>query len=918
MLFPEYWLSMANPVLLTKLHIPFQRQNLVPRLRLLETLNLGLAHRLILISAPAGYGKSTLIGEWIRETKLTAAWVSLDEGDNDLARFLDYCVAAIQTVFPEAGKTTQVMLQSPQRPAIEACLSLLINDLVEVERPIILVLDDYHLIQSQAVHDAVTFLLNHLPPQMHLVISTRADPPLPISRLRARGQLTELRLSDLQFRREEAAVFFTQMMGFSLAALDQEALIERAEGWATGLQLATLAMQAQVSSRGIEALPSFVHSFTGSHRYILDYLVEEVLQYQPGSIQDFLQRTCILERFCPSLCEALLKGDESPIASQPTSSVLEYLDRSNLFLVSLDDRRQWYRYHHLFSDLLNQRLMGSQPDLVPVLHRRASAWFEQNGWINEAIEHAIAAQDFERAVEMISQAAEPTLMRSEVVTYMHWIERLPEAILQNHPRLVIFQTWGLLFAGHSKERIEACLNSLASLAESPLSAPIRGYIALFQGDIGSSIELFRLALNQLPEEEHLLRGLAATCLANAYLSEYKVTSGIRALEEVAQESQKTGNTMLAALVYSNLAEISRKLGQLHLAQDYFLKAIDLATDTEGRRLPVAGRPLSGLSDLKREWNDLKTAEKYLTESINLSRFWMQAGFIHSTPPLVRLKMAQGAWEEAQDIITQARKAAADFTITQIDDYIVEMYQAWLWVKQGNLEEAARWVAKFHIEESFDELPASGAQAYNLFHMRKYEQLILARLNLAQNEPEKALRLLETLLPKFEKIGRQVQVIEIHILQAIAWLASNRLSEATAKLLEALRLAQPEGYLRLFLDEGDPVYRLLERIKAADTGLDDYIQKLLAAFGGEIESQDSLQAARVKATVDPLSLDALSQREMEILHFLAGTLSADEIARKLFVSVHTVRSHMKKIYSKLDVHGRLEAVERARELQLLHK
>lgn len=909
---------MADTVLLTKLHIPFQRQKLVPRPHLLEMLHLGLAHRLILISAPAGYGKTTLIAEWIRGSKIAAAWVSLDKGENDLARFLDYCVAAIQTIFPKVGKTTQVMLQSPQRLMMEACLSLLINDLVEVERQVILVLDDYHLIQVQEVHDAVTFLLNHLPPQVHLVISTRADPPLPISRLRARGQLTELRLSDLRFSREEAEVFFTQMMEFSLTALDQEALIERAEGWATGLQLATLAMQAHVNSHGKEALPAFVHSFAGSHRYVLDYLVEEVLQYQPGSIQEFLQRTCVLERLCPSLCDALLKGDESSTASQSTASVLEYLDRSNLFLVPLDDHRQWYRYHHLFSDLLNQRLLGSQPDLVPVLHRRASAWFEQNGWMNEAIEHAIAAEDFERAAEMISQAAEPTLMRSEVVTYMRWVERLPGAVLQNHPRLVVFQSWGLLFAGYSKEKIEACLNSLAALADSPLSAPIRGYMALFQGDIGTSIELFRWALNQLPEEEHLLRGLAAICLANAYLSEYEVTSGVRALEEVAQESQRTGNTMLAALVYSNLAELSRKLGQLHQAQDYFLQAIDLATDAEGHHLPVASRPLSGLSDLKREWNDLETAEKYIMESINLSRTWMQSGFIHSTPPLVRLKMAQGAWDEAQEILSQARKAAVEFSITQIDDYIVELYQAWLWVMRGELEKAAWWVEKFHIEEPFDELPASGAQAYNLFHMRKYEQLILVRLYLAQNEPEKALRLLETLLPKFEKIGRQVQVVEIHILKAIAWQAANRLNEAKSELLEALRLAEPEGYLRLFLDEGDPLHHLLDRIKAAETGLEDYVQRLLAAFDGENKFQDSPLTAREKATGDPLSLDPLSKREVEILYFLAGTLSADEIARKLFVSVHTVRSHMKKIYSKLGVHGRLEAVEKARELKLLHK
>jgi LuxR family maltose regulon positive regulatory protein len=909
---------MANTVLLTKLHIPYRRQNLVPRPRLFEMLHLGLAHRLILISAPAGYGKSTIIGEWIRETKTASAWVSLDEGDNDLVRFLDYCVAAIQTIFPEAGKTTQVMLQSPQRPAMEACLSLLINDLVKAGHPVILVLDDYHLIQSQAVHEAVTFLLNHLPAQVHMVISTRADPPLPISRLRARGQLTELRLSDLRFSKEEAVEFFAQMMGFSLPMPAQEALIERAEGWAAGLQMAALAMQAQAASRGKEALPAFVHSFTGSHRYILDYLVEEVLQSQPNSIQEFLQHTCILERLCAPLCEALLHGEGSSSIAQPASALLEYLDRSNLFLMPLDDRRQWYRYHHLFSDLLNQRLLQSQPDLVPVLHRRASAWFEQNGFLNEAIEHAIAAQDFERAANMISQAAEPTLMRSEVMTYMHWVERLPGAVLQNYPRLIVFQTWGLLFAGHSKEKIEACLNSLAALEDSPLSAPIRGYIALFQGDVGTSIELLQQALNQLPEEEHLLRGLAATCLANAYLSEYEVSAGIQALEEIAQESRKTGNAMLAALVYSNLAELSRKLGQLHLAEDYYLQAIDLATDAEGHRLPVASRPLSGLGDLKREWNDLNNAEEYLAESVSLSRFWMQAGFIYYAPPLIRLKMAQGAWEEAQEIISQARKAAAEFSITLIDDYLVEMYQAWLWIVQGELEEAVRWVKKFRIEESVDTLPATSAQAYNLFHIRKYEQLILARLYLRQNEPEKALSLLENLLPKFTKIGRQVQVIEIHILRARAWKASGRLEKAMIELQEALRLAEPEGYLRSFLDEGEPIWQLLQKIPAANGGMQIYVQKLLSAFGDEKGSQPSTVTAAKKLTVDKPMLDALSKREMEVLHLLAGTLSADEVAEKLFVSVHTVRSHIKKIYSKLGVHGRLEAVERARELQLLQR
>lgn len=909
---------MTNTILLTKLHIPYQRPNLVARPRLMDKLNAGLAHRLILISAPAGYGKSTLIGEWVRRTEIPSAWVSLDEGDNDLVRFIDYGVAAIQTVFPEAGKTTQMMLQSPQRFQMEACLSLLINNLVEAERPLILVLDDYHLIQSQAVQEAVTFFLNHLPAQVHLVISTRADPPLPISRLRARGQLTELRLSDLRFSSEEAQAFFFQMMGFSVPMPAQEALIERAEGWAAGLQMAALAMQAQITSRGKEALPDFVRSFTGSHRYILDYLVEEVLQSQPRSIQTFLQLTCILERFCAPLCEALLQGEAGFPAQEPASALLEHLERSNLFMMPLDDNRQWYRYHHLFSDLLNQRLLGSQPDRVPVLHRRASVWFEENGFLNEAIEHAIAAEDFERAAEMIACTAEAMLMRSEVVTYMHWIERLPEAVLQSYPRLVVFQSWGLLFTGYSKEKIEACLSRLAGLVDSPLSAPIRGYIALFQGEVEKSIELLQLALEELPEEEHLLRGLAAICLANAYLSEYKVSTGIQALKEVADESLQTGDIMLAALVHSNLAELSRKLGQLHQAQDHYRQAIELATVAEGQRLPVASRPLAGMGDLMREWNDLTAAEKYLSESASLSRFWIQAGFIYYAPPLIRLKMAQGAWEEAQHLLGQARKAAAEFSITQIDDYIVEMYQAWLWIKQGDLEEAARWVEKFHIEEFTDALPASDPQAYNLLHMRKYEQLILVRLYLAQKEPQRALDLLERLQPKFAKIGRQAQVIEIHILRAIAWQALNQLEKALGELQEALRLAQPEGYLRVFLDEGEPVWQLLQKIKAIDAGEKQYVHRLLSAYGDERwVGEATLTSSHMKTAV-PQMLDALSAREMEILQLLAGTLSADEMAEKLFVSVHTVRSHIKKIYSKLDVHGRLEAVEKARALELFRR
>ena len=908
---------MATPILQPKLYIPNLRPNLVPRPHLIERLKAGVEKRLILVSAPAGYGKTTLIVEWLRDTGLPAAWLSLDEGDNDPVRFFTYLVSALKTILPEVGTTALIMLQSPQKPALDALLSLLINDLTEMPDHFILVLDDYHVLQVQSIHEMVAFLLDHLPAQMHLVIGTRADPPLPIARLRGRGQVTEIRLGDLRFRIEEAEGLFRQALAFSLDECELDSLVTRAEGWAAGLQMAALALQGQVSNQGKESLPGFVRTFTGSNRYILDYLMEEVLQRQPAMTQDFLLQTCILERLCAPLCDALFTDGGLAPKPHPSAAILDYLDRSNLFLIPLDDQRLWYRYHHLFSDLLNQRLAQSQASLIPVLHRRVSVWYEQNGYLNEAIEHALAAGDGERAAALITQAAEPALMHSEVVTYMHWVERLPEAILQSHPRLIVYQAWGLLFAGHSREKLEACLNSLGSEAESPLTAPLRGYMALFQGEVRLSIELLRQALAELPANEHFLRGLAAICLANAYLSEYEVTTGVRTLEEIAQDSQTTGNLMLAVLVYSNLAELSKKLGQLHQAEAYYQQALDLATHDQGRRLPVACRPLAGMGDLRREWNDLKAAEQYLTESIALSQYWMRAGFIYFAIPLTRVKLAQGEWDEAQKIIDRARKAAVEFSITRIDDYMVEMYQAWLWVRQGNLGEAARWVERFQIKESIVQPPDSVAEAYNLIHIRKYEQIILARLHLAQNKPGEALCLLEALQPKFEKIGRMVQVIEIKILQALALNALGKMDEALAELGGALTLAEPEGYIRLFLDEGHPIQLLLQKIKVGDLKLKAYVQKLIAAFAAETKSSpEQLSIVTGEQPRQPVWVEPLSQREREVLDFLPGTLSADEIADRLFVSVHTVRSHIKSIYSKLDAHTRLEAVEKAKALKLL--
>jgi len=912
---------MTAPLLTTKLYIPPPRPNLVPRPRLIEQLNAGLhsGRRLTLISAPAGFGKTTLLSEWIAnsdrlEPVVRFAWVSLDQGDNDLARFWAYFIAALQSIHADIGEAALAMFRSPKPPPAEAFLTGLINEITAAElEPFALVLDDYHLIKTQPIHDALTFLLDHLPPQMHLVVATRADPPLPIARLRGRGQLTELRLTDLRFTLDEATEFLNQVTGLGLSTDDVATLASRTEGWIAGLQMASLAMQARVSTPGREDVASFINAFRGSDRYILDYLVEEVLQRQSDTVQAFLLQTSVLDRLTGPLCDAITDQDDG-------QTTLETLERANLFIVPLDNERQWYRYHRLFADLLRQRLLQSQPDQVSTLHRRASEWHEQNGFMGEAIEHALSAEDLERAAHLVEQAAEATLMRSEVATLLGWLDALPDELVRARPTLCLFHAWALLLGGRPIEQVESRLQSVDRDGDlAGKAASLRAFVAIFQGQVQRAVELSREALEQLTEDDLFLRSIATWMLAISDMMDGDLVRSNQALGEIARKSQEAGNVMIAVMTTCTLAELHLTQGELGKAKAIYHQALELATDAQGQRLPIAGMALIGLGELEREWNDIETAERYLTEGVEQVEQWGEIGALDGYIFLAYVKQARGDTTGAVDSIQKAQQLAVRFDATEMDDVLAGAHQAYLFARQDDLEPARRWIEerKLTVDAALAELEEqihSGLSGYSR-HWRTVEYLTLVRLLITQNQHDAALAILDLLEKISERYGLNGRVIRFQVLKAIIYQAQGDLAKALAALERALSLAEPGGYVRVFVDEGKPMAMLLRQ--AAGRGIAvEYVGELLAAMKRKDERRMTEFPPSSTVLRPPSLVEPLSERELEVLRLLTTHLSSTEMAEELYISVHTVRYHIKSIYSKLNVHSRADAVDRARELELL--
>jgi LuxR family maltose regulon positive regulatory protein len=919
---------MAAPILAAKLYIPPLPPKIISRPRLIKQLidGLSLGHKLTLISAPAGFGKSTLVSEWIASCGRPVAWLSLDESDNDLARFLVYLIHALQRISPNLGAGILETLQSPQTPPIESILTALLNEIAVIPsdpskgsgQSCILVLDDYHLVDAKSVDGALTFLLEHLPAQLHLVITSREDPALPLSRLRARRQLTELRAADLRFTPSEAAEFLNQVMGLHLSAEDLAVLEDRTEGWIAGLQLAALSML------GHQDVHEFIQAFAGDHRYIVDYLIEEVLQNQPESVRSFLLRTAILERLNGSLCDA--------VTDQPGGKFrLETLQRGNFFLIPLDDTRHWYRYHHLFADVLRMHLIAEQPEQVRVLHRRASQWFEQNGSAADAIRHALAGGDFERAAGLIELASPAMHRNRQEATVLAWLKALPRELFKNRPVLSILDVAALMSNGTTEgveERLrdaERWLDMIEDRHERPaemivvneeefqrLPGAIAMYhagLALARGDVPETARYARQVLDIVPEHDHLGRGSASALLGLALWTRGDLDAAHRSFADGMSQLQMAGNIADAVGGVRALADIRITQGRLGDAMHTYEMALQLARQNGTPTLRGTADMYVGMSELEREHNDLQAAAQFLLQSQEQGE---HTGFPQHPyrwrVAMARLREAQGDLDGTLDLLDEAEPLYASDFFPNVRP--VAALRARVWIAQGKLDKALDW-AREHSLSAGD----------NLSYLREFEHITLARILLAQyksDHSESALReaigLLERLLRAAEEGERKRSAIEILALQALAYHLQGEIPVALTSLERALTRAEPEGYVRMFLDEGASMEQLLR--EAAGRGiLPGYTGRLLSAFDAEGQTSAD-QSALLKIPVSQPLIDPLSQRELDILRLFKTELSGPEIAQELVVALSTVRTHAKSIYSKLNVNSRRAAVKRAMELGLI--
>ena len=923
---------MPEILLQTKLFVPRLRPSLVPRPHLIAKLNKGLHRKLTLIAAPAGFGKTTLVSEWIAGGERPFAWLSLDEGDADLTRFLTYFVAALRTMAAHVGERVLTMLQSPPLPPTESLLTTLLNDITTISQQFIFVLDDYHVVDTRSVDEALTFLLEHMPPQMHLVITTREDPNLPLARWRVRNQLNELRVNDLRFGMAETAEFLRQVTGLNVSEENIATLEARTEGWIAGLQLAALSM------RGREDVPEFIRAFTGDNRYIVDYLVEEVLQRQPEPIRRFLLQTAILDRLNGLLCEAVTGQQES-------KAQLEALERGNFFIIPLDDRRHWYRYHHLFAEVLKVHLMAEQPDQVPALHRRASEWYLQNGSVVDAVRHALAAEDFERAADQV-ELAWPAMRRSrEEATLLGWLQALPDELFQYRPVLSGMYAHVLLSSGklegvekrlRDAERWLDATTEMRARRDTPAGAMVvlddeefrrlpgtvaiaRAGLALARGDVLGTVTYAQRALDLAPEDDYLTRGGAAGFLGLAAWTSGDLEAADRTYAEGMVSLQRAGSISDAVNGAIILAAMRMAQGRLREAMRTYERGLQLATEQGGPALALRGTADMhvGMSEIHRERNDMQAATQHLLRSRELGE---HTGFPQNRYrwyiAMARIREAQGDLDGALDLLDEAEHLyMSDFSPNVRP---IAALKTRVWITQGRLDEALDWVRDQGLSVDDD-----------LSYVREFEHMTLARVLLARYQGEERLleilRLLDRLLKAAEEGERSRSVIEILVLQALARQMQGDIPAALTPLGQALTLAEPEGFVRIFLDEDEPMNLLIQDLRgkildgsfsvseSQPMELLSYIDQLLQSFSS---GQPAITHQQSPSVSTENLVEPLSQRELEVLRLFKTELSGPEIARELTIALSTVRTHTKSIFSKLDVTNRRAAVKRAEELNII--
>jgi LuxR family transcriptional regulator, maltose regulon positive regulatory protein len=911
---------LPTELLTSKLFIPPLRLNLVPRPRLIQLLNEGLhmKRRVTLISAPAGSGKTTLVAAWLKQTDHPAIWLSLDEADNDLPRFLAYLAAAFQQIDEQIGAPLLSALQSPQLPAIEKVLTALLNEIALRIDQLILVLDDYHLLGEAAISKVMGFLIDHQPAQLHLVLITREDPALPLARLRARDQLTEIRARNLRFTQEETDAFLREVMGLELSAQDLAALEDRTEGWVVGLQLAGLSMQRQAD------LKSFIADFSGSQRHILDYLTDEVIRQQPESIRSFLLQTAILDRLSGPLCDAVTGRIDG-------GKLLAHLEAANLFVIPLDEERRWYRYHHLFSDLLRSQLARSQPELIPELHRRASSWYEENGDIQAAVEHALQDSDLTRAAQLIEQQAITKLYQGEVTMVLGWFDRLPAEHPERAPMMCIYKAWALVLmqraarTGEVERALQAAEHALDRVnAGEALRDLVAGHAASIQAFLLQTptmmgenperlIALSREAQRLLPEDEKAIRSVNALNIGYGYLALADLQAAELAYKQSLEDGLAGGNFYAAIYGPINLGMIALLTGRLKEA----LQLCDTYIERFNKILAGQNFPPIGALDILKgsillEYNRLAEVEPVLMEGLDLIR-WTGEYEAYNTgySALARLRAIQGdrpamleavktleeAWPEGV-FYAQALRHCLSIRYWPGDPQVQEGAQTW-WAQSGIEFE------KLAVIHSVDPMSMVYFECYlGAAH-------VLARL--AKGKPGAyPLEDAHSYLRRQQDFAAAHEfaslVVEIAIARTLLYQVAGRKDEALKMLEVALRAAAPTGLFRIFLDECEPLPTLLEELKPrlTDEVLIAYANRLLEAF--------SCGPAKTERVEEHEAL--LSERELEVLRFLARGLTYEEAGQQLFLSLNTVQFHVKNIYRKLLVNKRVQAIEKAREMNLI--
>lgn len=898
---------MTQRLLATKFFLPRARSKLVARPRLVEQLDAGLRKPLTLISAPAGYGKTTLLSDWRARlgSEYPLAWLSLDPDDNNLARFLTYVSAALETLDPTLPQDLAPQLRLPQLPPMEELIAALVNGASTSPEDFALVLDDCHVITDPAIHAALGYLLDHLPPKMHLVMLTRADPPIPLAKLRARGDMAELRAGDLRFTTEEATVFLNAVMGLNLSDGNVSALDQRAEGWAVGLQIAALSLQNRADA------DAFISAFAGSNRYILDYLSEEVIHGQSEEVRTFLLQTSILDRLCGPLCDAVLDG------THDSAQMLVELERRNLFLIPLDDERLWYRYHHLFSDLLFQRLKQTRPEVINGLYERAAAWLERNGYLENAIGYALKAQNYDLAARLMDQIRSNVLGRGDIRSMFTWLNILPQDMVRKDPELSLGFASCLTMAGYfesAEEWLRLAEENFGPLVASDPHAALRALVipiyrsifARFRGDFPTAIALCQDVLARAPAAEIRYIGVAHLFLGHAHFYSGDTQTAERILTDAIQENLASGHLQAYLNSCHNLAQLRVLQGRLREAGEIYERA---ALAVKDQSPPVsAGAEHACLGDLYREWNRLEAAAIEIEKGLQLAEAGDHVFFLEDVYlARVRLALSQRDWEAAQDYLQKAEQVVRR-SPASLEIQFVRTWQARLQLAQGHLAEAGQWAGTMETEAQGLETTA------RLTLQQEFALLTLARIRLALGKAEQAASLLERLSAAAGAAGRHGRVLEAQLLLALADQAAGRETRAAERLARVLAQAEPEGYVRLFIDEGAAMAKLLYKLTTQTTAhLRDYVEKLTAAY---LHEEAERQVYRAKGPQGDALIKPLSERELEVLRLIAAGKTNQEIAAGLCIAIGTVKRHVINIYTKLDAKNRTEAVAKAHELDLL--